>query len=230
MCPSDPMTPDESPLTPLTMSAEQEAEDRDVSAWATSDDGDMWGEYLAAKYAMSRAHAEVTALRTRLAEVTKENERLRADHAAEVELLHDRNLETTERVVRAALDLAALRADHAAVVRALRDAREAIYPIVIEGFKADANEDAPEFVNDEIYTARRCLPDCPACKGVGATDGKEYVDEAIPEAVRCTLCEGWGLPWRWWPHPKCAKRRTGCVLPAPMARRSGALQATCLMH
>jgi len=71
--------------------------------------------------------------------------------------------------------------------------REALYPLVVGCLTADANEDAPEFVNDEPYNGRRALPECVRCCGSGSTDGTEYVDVAIPEHLRCPDCGGWGF-------------------------------------
>ena len=69
----------------------------------------------------------------------------------------------------------------------------ALYPLVVGCLMADANEDAPEFVNGEAERGRDALPKCGRCGGCGALDGVEYVDVVIPEAVRCPDCEGWGF-------------------------------------
>lgn len=74
-----------------------------------------------------------------------------------------------------------------------RRLREVLYPIVTIGLEAEAAEDFPEYVNGEMYNAMSALPECSACQGKGSTDGKEYVDEPIPDAVRCTYCRGWGF-------------------------------------
>jgi len=66
--------------------------------------------------------------------------------------------------------------------------RAALYPLVVGCLEAEAREDAPEFVNGEAQRGADALGACVACGGKGSTDGRDYVDEPIPEAVRRQAC------------------------------------------
>ena len=62
----------------------------------------------------------------------------------------------------------------------------------------------------------------------GEGDGKWLaVRKSVPRSRACKTRARSPRPWRWWLHPRCARRRTGCVAPAPLPKRSADSPRTC---
>lgn len=53
------------------------------------------------------------------------------------------------------------------------------------------------------------------------------VRKSVPRSRACKTRARSPRPWRWWLHPRCARRRTGCVAPAPLPKRSADSPRTC---
>lgn len=159
----------------LTMSDEQERARRKRLA---SPHVLMNGECFCSNCGAIAFAAELDATRACVTELERERDRALAS-AVSAALDHEKRCNAEDA-------LAATQAERDALAAAL-------YPLVIGCLMADANEDAPEFVNGEAERGRDALPKCGRCGGCGALDGVEYVDVVIPEAVRCPDCEGWGF-------------------------------------